>query len=103
VVEANNHFAFDLYANLRRDPQLGKSNIFFSPFSMSSALAITFEGARGKTADEIGSVLYFPKDSSVRRQLFHDLNAGINQNDPNYSLRTANALWAEKTYTFLPD
>ncbi|HNS82973.1 MAG TPA: serpin family protein, partial [Methanolinea sp.] len=55
VVDANNRFAFDLYNTLADNPEYGDGNIFFSPFSLSTALAITYEGARGQTADEIQS------------------------------------------------
>jgi serpin B len=103
VVTANNQFAFDLYAHIRQVPENKESNIFFSPFSMSSALAMTYEGARGKTADEIASVFHVPTDTKIRRQLYYDINTGINQDDPSYRLSTANAVWAEKTYHFLPE
>jgi serpin B len=103
VADANNRFAFDLYSRLAKDKEYTSCNIFFSPFSLSSALAITYEGSRGKTADEIRSVFYFPANDSTRREGFAGLNAGINSGHPGYSLRTANALWAEKTYPFLPD
>jgi serpin B len=103
VADANNRFAFELYSKLSTDPQYAGRNLFFSPFSISSALAITYEGANGKTADEIQAVFHFPKDNTTRRQGFSDINAGINMNNPAYTLRTANALWAEKTYPFLPE
>jgi serine protease inhibitor len=55
---ASSDFGLDLYRQLaQRSP--GK-NLFFSPYSMSSALAMATEGARGKTADEMGKVLHFP-------------------------------------------
>jgi serpin B len=103
VADANNRFAFDLYSQLEKDKEYTGSNIFFSPFSLSSALAITYEGAKGKTADEIRSVFYFPANDTTRHEGFAGLNAGINSGDPSYSLRTANALWAETTYPFLPE
>ena len=103
VVEANNRFAFDLFSNLRRSPDNAESNLFFSPFSISSALAITYEGARGNTADEIRSVFHFPGDDSTRRQGFQEIGAGLNQTQDGYTLSTANALWAERTYRFLPE
>ena len=58
VVQANSDFAFDLYGQLAKENQ-GK-NLFFSPFSMSSALTMVAEGALGKTADQMGKVLRFP-------------------------------------------
>jgi serpin B len=103
VADANNRFAFDLYSRLAKERENTDSNIFFSPFSLSSALAITYEGARGKTADEIRSVCYFPENNTALRGGFSAINAGINSGDPHYSLRTANALWAEKTNPFLTE
>ncbi|MDI6719600.1 MAG: serpin family protein [Methanomicrobiales archaeon] len=102
VVAGNNRFAVDLYRELADDPRYADGNIFFSPFSLSSALAITLEGARGETAEEIRAVFGFPENETIRREGFAAIYAGINSGDRNYTLRTANALWAEKTYPFLP-
>jgi len=103
VTDGNNRFALDLYRQISSDPAYAGRNIFFSPYSISSALAITYEGARGTTADEIRSVLSLPADDAVRRQGFAALNAALNRGSDNYTLRIANALWAEETYRFLPD
>jgi len=103
VSEANNQFSADLYQQLAGGPGASGGNIFFSPYSISSALAITYEGARGPTADEIRSVFHFPVDDTRRRQEFASINGVINNGDTGYSLNTANALWAEKTFAFLPD
>ncbi len=58
---ANNAFAIELYRQLAKEKQ-GK-NLFFSPYSMMSALAMTAEGARGETAAEMGKVLCFPESA----------------------------------------
>jgi serine protease inhibitor len=55
---ANNDFAFDLYKRLAASE--ADKPLFFSPYSISTALAIVAEGARGETADEMGKVLRFP-------------------------------------------
>jgi serpin B len=102
VVDANNRFALELYMKLAKDQNFADTSLFFSPFSISSALALTYEGARGTTADEIRGVFHFPEDTTVLRDGFSEINDGINSGDSRYTLRTANALWAEKTYTFLP-
>jgi serpin B len=99
VIYGNNQFAFDLYAKYKTKD----GNIFFSPYSISSALAMTYEGARGKTADEMQAVLHFPKDDAIRRESFLTINNQINKQDKKYQLRTANALWAQKDYKFKPD
>lgn len=102
VVNANNRFSCDLYRNLTTGTPAEGNNIFFSPFSLSSALAITYEGARGTTADEIRSVFNFPKNSTRMREGFASVNTLINRNDAGYTLSTANALWADTGYPFLP-
>ena len=99
----NNLFAFDLYRRLAADPAHAGGNLFFSPYSISSALAITYEGARGTTADEIGAVLHLPTNDTLRREGFAAIDAGLNRGSGNYTLRTANALWAEETHSFLPE
>ena len=99
----NNRFAFDLYRRLATDPAYAEGNLFFSPYSISSALAITREGARSTTADEIESVLHLPTNDTLRREGFADLNAALNRESSNCTLRIVNALWAEETYSFLPD
>ncbi|MCP4377938.1 MAG: hypothetical protein GY794_17390, partial [bacterium] len=58
AVQANSDFAFDMFKQLSTE-NAGK-NLFFSPYSVSSALAMAAEGARGKTAMEMGKVLRFP-------------------------------------------
>jgi serpin B len=99
VVNANNQFAFELYSKYKSK----EGNIFFSAYSLSSALAMTYEGARGQTADEIQSVFHFPKDDSLRRESFLKIYEQINKKDKKYQLRTANALWAQKDYKFLAE
>ncbi|MFA7562777.1 MAG: serpin family protein [Methanoculleus sp.] len=103
VAAGTNRFAFDLYRCLADDPVHAGENLFFSPYSISSALAITGEGARGTTADEIGAVLHLPANETLRREGFAAIDAGLNRGSGNYTLRTANALWAEKTHLFLPE
>ncbi len=100
IGEANNWFALDLYGRLADS---GDDNIFFSPFSISSALGITYEGARGATADEIREVFHFPDNRTAMRAGFAETIAGITSGSGAYTLRTANALWAEQTYPFLPE
>lgn len=99
VVDGNNQFAFDYYNQIK----VGEGNIFFSPWSISSALSMTYEGARGNTADEMQKVLHFPKEDNVRRPNFAAIYNEINKGVKDYQLNTANALWAEQQYTFLPE
>jgi serine protease inhibitor len=116
AVAASGDFALDLYGQLAREND-GK-NLFFSPYSMASALAMTAEGARGETAAEMGKVLRFPE--AARRigadpqllpwntSLIHTGMAKLNDRfqskaDTPYEINVANALYGEKTYPFSPD
>lgn len=97
VVSANNQFALDLYSKYRSN----NGNIFFSPYSISMAMTMTYEGAKGKTADQIRTVFHFPQNDSLRRYAFAWVYNDLNQVKSNYTLKTANALWAQKNYPFL--
>ncbi len=97
VINANNQFALDLYSELKDK----EDNIFFSPYSISVALAMTYEGARGQTAEEMQSVLHFPGDNSARRSSFAALHNKINSKNAKYRFSIANALWIQKDYKLL--
>lgn len=60
LVRANNEFALELLRDI--ESHAGGANLFFSPFSIESALSIALEGARGQTALEIGKVLEYPDE-----------------------------------------
>lgn len=98
VVQASNRFALDVYATLKREG----GNVFLSPYSISTALAMTYEGAKGQTAEEIARVFHFPTDDAVRRAAFAALHNQLNEPNAAYELRAANALWAQQDYPFLP-
>lgn len=99
VVNANNKFAFDFYSEINKKEE---GNIFYSPYSIFAALAMTYEGAKGKTADEIKSVFSFP-ESEILRPNFAAIYNKINKKNDNYKLSTGNALWAQYDYRFLDD
>lgn len=98
VVEANNKFAFDLYSELNK----GSGNIFYSPYSISAALAMTYEGARGETAKEIKSVFNFP-ENEILRPNFASVYNNLNEDNGEYELKTGNALWLQKDYPFIKE
>lgn len=101
IMSANNQFALDFYANLK-DKEAGK-NIFFSPYSISTALTMTYEGARNQTAEEIQSVFHIPGDDAVRRSSVAAVYNLLNKTDAKYKLHTANALWVQKDYPILKE
>ena len=96
VIEANNQFALDFYANLK-DKEEGE-NIFFSPYSIFAVMAMMYEGARHETANEIQSVFHFPKDQSIRRSSFTVAHSYLNRKGAPYELNAANALWVERSF-----
>lgn len=98
IVNANNKFALDFYSNLKGKE---RGNLFFSPYSISTALAMTYEGSHNKTAKEMQSVCYFPEDHTVRRSSFAAVYNRLNKKDARYKLHTANALWVQKDYHVL--
>jgi len=99
VVKGNTAFALELYAKLKEQ----QGNLFLSPFSISTALAMTYAGARGQTAAQMARVLHFELDSQrlhpTFRSLDHELRSGGKERG--YELSVANALWAQKGYGFL--
>ncbi|MCE9553604.1 MAG: serpin family protein [Planctomycetes bacterium] len=100
VVEGNNRFACKLHGKLREQP----GNLFYSPYSISTALGMTYAGARGATATQMATALDFgPNDPAFHAamgQLIRDFNAAGKQGA--FKLSVANALWAQHDYTFLP-
>jgi len=97
VVSANNQTAFDLYAQLQKS---SPGNIFFSPYSISTALAMTYEGARGDTASEMQKALHFPATDILEPNSAAIL-ASLNQKNASYKLKTGNALWIQKNFSLL--
>ncbi|MGC8843976.1 MAG: serpin family protein, partial [bacterium] len=101
IIEGNNRFALELYRLY--SGKYKEDNIFFSPFSISSAFSMLYEGARGKTAEEIAKVFHFPTSGDVRRQGFSALYREMNKPGKKYELSLANALWVQSGYSFLKE
>lgn len=105
LVEGNTAFALDLYHQLAP----ADSNLFFSPYSISSALAMTYAGAAGETAEEMAKVFHFPQDETYLHSGFNalgqyleglaDLEIPKDQGDP-FQLNIANAIWGQKDFHF---
>src|SRR5262249_41741131 len=91
LAKANNQFALDLYGRLRTEP----GNLFFSPTSISTALAMTYTGARGQTADQMAAVLHFPPVAQKVHAAYSALIKAWNAQGKSagYQLRLANAIW----------
>jgi len=121
IVQGNSKFALELYARLRDKGE----NLFFSPYSISTALAMAYAGAQGQTGSQMAEVLHFPtytvpidmlatnkqektrapwkneQFSSAFGKVIQDLNARGKKGK--YELAVANALWGQKGYGFLEE
>jgi serpin B len=99
TVEGYNGFAFDLYGRY----SAGDGNILFSPYSISTALSMTYEGARGETADEMEAVFGFLEDPSDRLPSVASIYNTLNDEDREYALHTVNTLWVQQGYPVVED
>jgi serpin B len=101
VVQGNTAFALDLYARLAAR----EGNLFLSPHSISTALAMTSLGARGDTAAEMARVLHFSLDPEPLHPPLAALSRGPGSGTEKggCELRVANRLWGQRGYEFLPD
>ena len=101
IVDSNNKIAIDLYHQIKGK----KDNFVFSPFSISSAVAMAYTGARASTRDEIEMVFDFPSDNKDIYSGFLKLNSQFSDINKDYrvELVIANSIWIERTYHFLPD
>jgi len=104
LVDGNNAFALDLYQALRAS----EGNLFYSPFSISIALAMTYGGARGDTASQMADVLHFNLHEDSLHAAFDRLDLDLAQSgktqDKDHQplqLNIANAVWAQQNHPFL--
>lgn len=101
LVDGNNQFAVELYKKLAETD----GNIVVSPYSISSALAMTYAGARGQTAEEMKNTLHFTLPPDRLHPAFGGTTrwlASVGGRKPN-ELGIANALWAQKGLGFVPE
>ncbi len=98
LVASNTAFALDLYKEVRRETK-DTENIFYSPFSISSALAMTYAGARGDTSSAMAKTLHFALPEARLHAAFGALNALIipPATEKSITVRTANTLFGDHT------
>lgn len=107
LVRGNSAFALDLYGTLRER----EGNLFYSPHSISVALAMMYAGARGETARQMEEVLRFQLPADQLHPAFNVLDLALSSRGENsesqergeFRLNIANAIWGQKGYAFLPD
>jgi serpin B len=106
LVEGNSAFAFELYQALKGE----EGNLFYSPYSISLALAMTYAGARGETAQQMTDTLQFMLDQDSLHPAFNWLDAELStrgegaagKDGEGFRLNIVNAIWGQKDYKFLP-
>ncbi len=101
IAKANNAFAFDLYHEITKKEE---GNVFFSPFSISTALAMTYAGANGGNATEMASAMHFEANTPDFHLAYGEYLSALEKNAKgNIQLRIANRLWGEEKYTLVQD
>jgi serpin B len=98
LVRGNTQFAFDLYHELAREQP--DDNIFFSPNSISTALAMVYGGARGDTATEIADAFHFDLPPAQLHAAFNALDQLLNA-PHEFELVTTNAVWGQRGFPFV--
>ena len=99
--DAVNEFCFDFFKKLA-DDETNLPNIFYSPYSVFTALAMAYEGARNNTATEMQNVLHIEQDNESFHDYMQSLYNYLNYNEK-YNISTANALWPDVGYTLLDE
>jgi serpin B len=110
LVEGNSAFAFGLYQKLIEELEGKGGNLFYSPYSISLALAMTYVGARGETAEQMAATLQFLLEQERLHPAFNWLDAELakrgqgaqGKDGKGFRLNIANAIWGQKDYEFLP-
>jgi len=105
LVSGNNAFAFDLYQALGAED----GNLFYSPYSISLALAMTYAGARGETAQQMADTLHFVLPQDRLHSAFNSLDIELSRRGEDakgkdgggFRLNIVNAIWGQKGYHFL--
>ncbi len=105
MVDANSNFAFDMYQVLREE----SGNFFYSPYSISLALAMTYGGARGETAHQMADSLHFTLLNERLHPAFNRLDMELSQrgegakgkDGKGFKLNIVNAIWGQEDYEFI--
>ena len=105
LVKGNSAFAFDLYKALSATD----GNLFYSPYSISLALAMTYAGAVGETERQMADTLHYRLSQDKLHPAFNTLDLELasrgggaqGKDDKGFRLNIANAVWGQEDYDFL--
>ncbi len=109
LVNGNSGFAFDLYQVLGEDEE--NDNLFYSPYSISLALAMTYAGARGETEQQMADTLHFILSQDRLHPAFNGLDLELarrgegarGKDEKGFRLNIVNAIWGQEGFQFLPE
>ncbi|CAL8293258.1 unnamed protein product [Lota lota] len=101
LTEANTTFSLALFKKITEENKT--SNVFYSPLSISSALAMVLLGARGNTSTQMSEALQHQKGGDDINSNFSKLLSELNKQDALYSLSLANRLYGEQTFQFVQE
>ncbi len=100
LVDAGNQFAVELYRHIRMTES---SNLFFSPFSVATALALAYAGASGLTRQEMKAAMRLPDHPAiVHPHLANLIKTVFSPNSRDIRISLANRMWAQAGYRLLP-
>lgn len=99
IADSNNLFALNLYSELSKQEP---GNLFFSPFSISTALAMTYAGARNETEKQMCDVLHFNLAQKEFHCYRHYLDAIEADTGKNLVLEIANSIWVANSCKIRP-
>ncbi len=106
VTNGNTAFAVDLYQKLREQG----GNLFFSPYSISVALAMTYAGARGGTEQQMANTMHFAPTGDKLHAVYNFLDQKLasrakqqtGDGGQAFQLDIANSIWGQDGFSFLP-
>ena len=98
VVTANNQFAIAMYQQINGQPDQADKNVFFSPYSLSTAMAMVYAAAEGETKAQIQKTFHYPAPAILNPNSAALYNQ-FNKPNPDYKLATVNDLWMQQGLT----
>jgi serpin B len=104
LVEGNSAFAFNLYQLLKKQD----GNLFYSPYSISEALAMTYAGARSETEQQMASSMQYLLDQKLLHAGFNALDLELAKrgqgakgtDEKGFRLNVVNAIWGQQDFKF---
>lgn len=109
LVDGFSAFAVDFYHQVISEQEYQHENIFFSPYSIENAMAMTWAGAESLTADEMAHALHLTLPQETFHRTLNALNIDFNNRDESppfsgdaFDFNLVNSIWSRIGYPFLP-